>query len=221
MTSVPSPEESPGGRRSIGGEFPLQDSSDAAPSSTLLHQLEQPAAGDLHLFASGRGALRALLRALAAEGRDTLVLPGYICDSVLRATKYAGTDWRLRGSTRRRPSNLTRTSSWRSIGALARGSGSRGAAVRIRLLGRTARGGARRPRPWEHGGMGPDARALLRLGSAMRGASRRQPSQVVWTSGRRTPPWRKSTDRPRHGSSVGPRDRARSPVRSTSALRAR
>jgi nucleotide-binding universal stress UspA family protein len=96
MTSGPSPEESPVRRRSIGGEFPLHDSSDAAPSSTLLHQLEQLAAGDLHLFASGRGALRALLRAQAAEGRDTLILPGYICDSVLRATKYAGTDWRLR-----------------------------------------------------------------------------------------------------------------------------
>lgn len=96
MTSGPSTEELLGRRRSIGGEFPLQDASHPAPSSTLLHQLERLAAGDLQLFASGRGALRALLRAQAAEGRNTLILPGYICDSVLRATKYAGTGWQLR-----------------------------------------------------------------------------------------------------------------------------
>lgn len=74
-------------RREIGSEFELAPTSQgtAAPFGWL----HRPSTTHL---ASGREALRLLLRHLAAQGRSRLVLPAYLCESVEQAALGAG-DW--------------------------------------------------------------------------------------------------------------------------------
>jgi hypothetical protein len=83
-------------RQAIGGEFPLELRAVAPAVASLQRWLNGLGAGQVNLYNSGRVALRAWLRAQAGRGADALVLPAYVCDSVLQAAAGTGVSWRFR-----------------------------------------------------------------------------------------------------------------------------
>lgn len=75
--------------REIGSDFELDADAEIGPPVTPWGWVQDPATRRL---LSGREALRLLLRDARADGRDRLLLPAYLCDSVAQA---ASPDWDL------------------------------------------------------------------------------------------------------------------------------
>ena len=75
--------------REIGSDFELDASAEVPSPGAPWGWVQDPATRRLM---SGREALRLLLREARADGRDRLLLPAYLCDSVAQA---ASADWDL------------------------------------------------------------------------------------------------------------------------------
>jgi len=81
----------------VGGEFGLVAPHGAPADSSLARRLDRLASPrPLVLTRSGREAIRLWLRAQAEVGRSRLVLPAYLCPSIVEASLGAARRWDLR-----------------------------------------------------------------------------------------------------------------------------